>query len=176
MRCYSLTRRGQLVGGIPLDEYGHVSMLTEQGLHVLTLPAGSRVLDDRLYESPSDRPGIVLFVADQSATGGTWRLGLPWGADEWIAAIAAERAGTDPPPRRAVPDDWIIAAGRRPDYGGPGPEYLLWLPPGTAIECECLGGSLYGRPRYVLVEVGGAGGVMASDPRVSAAVIRLARR
>ena len=142
-------------------------------LVLVPLPGGATVAGrtdtsaGRLVDVPAHRPedegAAAVVIRDHSGYRGGWRLRGARPAAEW-EDIVADRRGGDYSPERAAWDAAhperphgcrIIAEGRKAqgDAGGMGggPEYLLVIPAGVAVEIVRIG-RLYGAPSVLRIE------------------------
>jgi len=136
----------------------------------------------RLVDVPARRPedegACAVVIRDHSGFRGGWRLRGARPASEWEDIVAGRRGG-DYSPERAAWDAAhperphgcrIVAEGRKAqgDAGamGGGPEYLLVIPHGVAVEIVRTG-RLYGAPSALRIECAD-GALTISDPREDA--------
>lgn len=156
-------------GGIMLPRHPHEGWLVK--------PAEGR-LTEVLPRTPDDRDACVLVIRDHSGFRGGWSLRGARPAGEWDDIVRDTR-GLDHSRERA---DWNAAHPERPHgcrmvadgrkgqgdagYAGGGPEYLLVVPAGAAIEIV-RAGRLYDTPSCLRLDnIGGS--LILSDPRKDA--------
>jgi hypothetical protein len=120
---------------------------------------------------PPDGDGALAPGHDEALGSRAFRH-CPQCGPVWAPVAAAH-------PVQPVPDAWIVAQGQcaqgAAGYMGGGPEYLLRLPFGAAVEIVRWG-RLYGDPAVLRVDVAQDGRVAVSDPRQAAVSRQAARR
>lgn len=178
MKAYTLDEQGIRVtddGYIVVGESGRGRELKN-----VPVPSGSVVKDDLLIEIPSKSSGVLLYIPDQSGYRGGWELYAARPDSDWDIIIqrntehaaaghvgnAADCTICPQPQKRARADVKIIAEGYSAQgiagrMGG-GPEYLIHLKEGQAIEIV-RHGRLYGEPAVVRLTCCD-GKVVRSDP------------
>ena len=169
MRAYTVAPGGAFVPSISVDQEGRVT-LGQSGrgrkLVLVPVPAGATIIEQRLTDVPGEAGCVVVLVRDQSGFRGGWHLRDPLSDAEWDAVAA--RTGEEPVERehtaRVIAEGWC-AQGDAGGMGG-GPEYLLVLGDGQAVEAVRRG-RLYGSPSVFRVENRG-GEVVVTYPKAVA--------
>jgi len=157
-------------GTIHVGEEGRGRLLVR-----VPVPEGSAIQNGRLVKVPlsGEFAAAVVLIRDHSGFRGGWRLCEPWTLEEWERFVrraqahrppdgngplanghedgecpACERVAPAPPQRRRasvrVIAEGFCAQGLAGRMGG-GPEYLIVLPDGAAVEIVRWG-RLYGKP------------------------------
>ncbi len=168
MKAYTLDKLGIVVGdgGINVGESGRGRLRVS-----VPLPPKSLVVDGILVSCDGPDNLAIVLIPDQSGFRGSWRLRGALTEAEWDAVAAGSTDAIDERPHGLH----VIAEGRsaQGDAGrmGGGPDYLLQMSDGQAVEIV-RSGRLYGDlPVFRLAFVDGQ--VSITDP-LSAAMSRKA--